>query len=130
MNSFLAITYAFLLSYCPVDSYSTTLGIEEYKNATHVELELGLQILDCINVYAGEETYQVPCNNFFSWFPYTQSYWLGAEYTKSFSDKINLKAGIKHKCQHPVNCWGVQLSGYNRSVTELYVSMTGKIKLF
>lgn len=131
MNNFLAITYAFMLAYSP--SHNIGMGAknaEYYEHETHVVMEVGLELFNCVNLYAGEETYQVPEQNIFNWCPYTQSYWLGAEYEARFNEKLNLKAGIRHKCQHPVECWQVQKSKYDNAYTELYVSVQGKVNLF
>jgi len=131
MSNFLAITYAFMLAYCPY--YNMSMGKEAWEDksdATHVEFQLGLDICGCVNLYAGEETYQVSKEGLTSWQPFTQSYWLGAEYHKDFNDKLMLKAGVRHICQHPVSCWSVQLSKYNKATTELYLGIEGRFDIF
>ena len=130
MNSLLAITYAFFISYCPYHAIGMGKNADYYRSPTHVEFELGATLFDCVNVYAGEETFQVSDGTILSWLPYSQSYWLGLEYEKSFNDVLIVNAGVKHKCQHPMNCADRQLSNYNSAVTELYIKLSGKIPLF
>jgi hypothetical protein len=130
MNNFLAITYAFILAYCPCDNYGIGMTQETYRNSTHVRFEVGLQIIDHINLYAGEETLQVSDKHIFDWLPYTQSYYVGMEYEHKFTEGLNLKAGIRHKCQHPVDGWGCQLSQFNHAITEVYLGVSGKINVF
>lgn len=130
MNNILAITYAFLLAYCPYDQYGIGYKTEIYDNTTHVQFELGLKLFDMVNIYAGEETYQYPSGSILDWQPYTQAYWIGAECEFDFSKKFNVKTGIKHLCQHPVDCWNSQPSDYNRAYTEIYMQVYGKINIF
>lgn len=130
MNSFLAITYAFMLSYCPYHEVGLNNVIEHHQNPTHVSFQLGLDLFDCVHAYAGEETFQVMNDNVLSWFSYSQSYWVGLEYHKSFSDALNLKIGVSHKCQHPLVAWGYEKSDYNFAITELYIGVEGKIDIF
>jgi len=130
MNNLLAITYAFMLAYCPYDNYGVGTIQEKYQNATHAQIEIGLQVLDHINAYAGEETFQIPNGGITSWIPYTQSYYVGAEYEYKLEEGLDLKAGIRHKCQHPVNGWGEQLSQFDHATTEIYMSISGKIDVF
>ena len=99
---------------------------ETYKNATHVQFELGLDFKDLIRVYGGEETYQIP-HDMFNYVPYRQSYWIGLEIHKEFNDSFEIKGGITHKCTHPVNCWNKMLSTSNEASTELYISIKGKL---
>lgn len=130
MNSFLAITYAFMLAYCPSHNIGLGKGYEYHKNPTHVSFQLGLDLFDCVHAYAGEETFQVMDNSLLNWFPYSQSYWVGLEYHKSFSDALNLKVGVSHKCQHPIEVGGKHISDYNVAITELYIGVEGKFDIF
>lgn len=130
MRGILAITYAFMLSYCPYQQIGFNRDVETYYNPTHTAFEIGLDLFDCVNFFAGEETYQSMHKSVISWNPYTQNYWLGVEYHKTFNEKLSLKAGYKHTCQHPLNCWDGQLSAYNYACSELYVGIEGKIDLF
>ena len=130
MNSFLAVTYALMLAYCPYDNYRVGTIQEKYQNATHAQIEIGLQIFDCINAYAGEETFQIPNEGITNWTPYTQSYYIGIEYEYKFVEGLSLKAGIKHECQHPVNSWREQLSQFDHATTEVYLGASGKIDVF
>lgn len=129
MNGFLAITYAFMLAYCPYHDISVDGYTEFRNNPTHASFEIGLELFDCVNVYTGAETYQFACK-LTDWQPYTQSYWIGAEYNKTFGEKFNLSVGYKHKCQHPVECWKIQPSTYNYCCSELYVGIEGKVDIF
>ena len=130
MNNFLAITYAFMLGFCPYDNVGTNETLESFKDATHVQFELGVDILDCVKLYTGEETLQVMDESLFNWKPYTQTYFLGAEFHKDFNEKLTLNAGIKHNCQHPCNSWGEQKSTFNCARTEIYIGVSGKINIF
>ena len=130
MNDILAITYAFMLGFCPYDSVGIDGTVEHFENATHVQFELGVDILDCVKLYAGEETLQVMDGGFFRWFPYTQNYFLGAEFHKDFSEKLTLRAGVKHNCQHPCEAWGEQKGTFNCARTEIYLGVSGKINIF
>lgn len=130
MNGFLAITYAFMLSCCPAHDMGVNKSWEHYENPTHASFQLGLDLFDCVEVYTGEETFQVMNNGILNWCPYSQSYWLGLEYHKSFSDSLNLKVGVSHKCQHPVDAWQEQRSNYNFDITELYIGVEGKFNVF
>ena len=131
MDSILAITYSFLLSFMPYHTLSLDMVQGEYyKNSTHVQFELGLDVKDMFRFYGGEETYQLPYPTIFSNYPYTQTYWIGAEFHKEFNDGFNLKFGVNHKCKHPLNCWNEQLSNSNEAYTEIYIDISGKIKVF
>lgn len=130
MNTFLAITYSFLLGFCPAEDIGMGNNIEYYDNATHVRFELGLDLFDMVRVYTGEETLQIAEPNIFRWMPYTQAYIIGAEYHKEFDEKLSLKAGVSHRCQHPMNAWGVQKSNFNCARTEIYVKVSGKLDIF
>ena len=130
MNNLLAITYAFMLAYCPYDNTSMGEIQEFYQDATHVEFELGLKVFDMISVFAGEETLQVMDGSITNWKPYTQKYWLGAEYGKEFNKKFCINAGIKHYCQHPIDNWNQSSSVYNASRTELYLKLSGQVDIF
>lgn len=130
MNNFLAITYAFMLAYCPEYGVSIDNNTEAYREATHTSFQLGVEVFDCVHIYCGEETYQLPNGSIFSWKPFTQAYWLGAEYRKSFNGKVKLSTGIRHKCQHPLNPCNGQLSHFDQSNTELYVGIEGKVDIF
>lgn len=130
MNNFLAITYAFMLGVCPNPSFGFSDRYEKYECPTHVEYQLGVELFNCVELYTGEETFQVEYENLFNWYPFTQSYWLGVEYHKEFDKKLTVTTGVVHKCQHPVNTWGVQLSDYNYAKTELYVGVSGKFDVF
>ena len=130
MNSLLAITYAFMLSYCPVHAVGMNDVWERHQDPTHVSFQLGLDLFDCVNVYAGEDTFQVINDSVLSWRPYSQSYWVGLEYHKSFSDSLNLKVGVSHKCQHPLYTWRGKISDYNLAITELYIGVEGKFDIF
>lgn len=130
MNSFLAITYAFMLSYCPYHNIGLNKVQEYHQDPTHASFQLGIDLFDCVNVYAGEDTFQVMNGNVLSWKPYSQSYWLGLEYHKSFSDALNLSVGVTHKCQHSLDAWGEKISGYDFAITELYIGVEGKFDIF
>ena len=130
MNGLLAITYAFMLGFCPYDNNGIEKTIEHFDNATHVQFELGIDVLDCVKFYAGEETLQTMDGSLFNWFPYTQNYFVGMEYHKDFNEKLTLKAGVKHNCQHPCEAWGEQNSTFNSARTEIYLGVSGKIEIF
>lgn len=130
MNNFLAITYAFMLAYCPCYNVGVEREKEVYKDSTHAVFQIGVELFNCVDLYAGEETYQVPYENVFKWLPFTQSYWLGVEWHKTFNEKLELYTGIKHKCQHSVNAWNLQLSNFNQAYTELYIGIKGKVDIF
>ena len=130
MNTILAITYSFFLSYIPVHSVSLGTNKEVYENSTHVEFSLGVDVFDIVHVYCGEETYQVPCDSIFDFYPYRQSYLIGIEGHKKFNDSFKIKGGIKHKCTHPLNCWNKQYSNLNESKTEIYIDVSGKLNIF
>lgn len=130
MNNFLAITYAFMLAYCPYDNVSVNDKWETYNNPTHVQFELGVKLLDKVELFAGEETLQVKGEDITNWIPYTQSYWAGARYVKEFNDKLILDTGIKHFCQHPVKSWKKTCGTFNASRTDFYVKVSGKVDIF
>lgn len=128
MNTILAITYSFFLSYVPMYDIGFNKYSETYDNSTHVEFIIGMDVLDMLYFYSGEETYQIPCT-FFDWQPYRQSYLLGTELHKKF-DSFEIKGGIKHKCLHPINSWNNQISTSNESFTEVYINISGKFNIF
>lgn len=136
MNTFLAITYSFFLSWVPMQTLGASNPVldksisEHYFNATHVEFQLGLDLFNAVHLYTGEGTYQVPDHSFWNWEPYRQIYWLGIEYYHEFNDSLNLKAGVNHRCSHPVSCWSTPLSVMNDSATEVYIEVSGKLPLF
>ena len=130
MNNFLAITYAFMLAYCPYDNVSVNNKWEIYNNPTHVQFELGVKLFDKVELFAGEETLQVKGKDITNWIPYTQSYWAGARYVKEFNDKLILDTGIKHFCQHPVKAWKETCGTFNASRTDFYVKVSGKVDIF
>lgn len=131
MRGILAITYAFMLSCCPYQTIGYEYQTESYSNPTHTAFEIGLDLFNCIGLSAGEETYQTESNgSIFSWNPYTQSYWVKAEYHKTFSKGLSVKAGYKHICQHPVDYWNKQPSYYNYTCSEIYVGIEGRVDLF
>ena len=129
MNNFLAITYAFMLGFCPYDEVGINETVEHFDNPTHVQFELGINVLDCVKLYAGEETLQV-ADSLFNWIPYTQSYFVGVEYHKDFSEKLALSAGVRHNCQHPCKAWDKQNSTFNSARTEIYLGVSGKVNIF
>lgn len=130
-SSILALTYAFTLSFIPLHNVGTGVkeSTEEYCNATYVNYELGLEALDMFALYTGESTRQVPNSSIASWKPYNQTYYLGAEVHKEFNEGLFVALGVKHLCSHPVNSWNKQLSSYNESYTEIYISVSGKLDL-
>lgn len=130
MNGFLAITYAFMLSFCPYQEMEIGHEFEHFDKSTHTEITIGLELFNCVNLFAGEGTYQVSNVGITSWRPYTQKYIVGVEYHKTFNDKLKLKVGYKHECHHPVEEWKIQLSTYNYCCSELYVGIEGKIDIF
>jgi hypothetical protein len=130
MNNFLAVTYAFMLGFCPVDQIGTNETFESYENASHTQFELGVDLFNAVHIYGGEETFQRAKGSLFNWYPYTQSYWIGAEYHKTFNEKFSLTAGVNHKCQHPVDTWEEHASTFNGSRTEIYLKVSGKIEIF
>ena len=130
MNNFLAVTYAFMLGFCPYDEVGVNGSVERFNNASHVQFELGVDVLDCVKFYAGEETLQTMEGGLFNWFPYTQSYFVGMEYHKDFGEKLTLRAGMKHNCQHPCEAWGEQNSTFNSARTEIYLGVSGKINIY
>lgn len=130
MNSIIAITYAFMLGVCPLQAMGFGTNYEEFVDPTHASFEIGVDLYDCVKLYAGEETYQIKDGSLFNWLPYTQSYWVGASFHKEVSDSMKLSVGITHKCQHPVDAWGIQLSDYNYACTEIYVGIDGKFEVF
>lgn len=130
MNNFLAITYAFMLGFCPVDQFGTNKSVESYENTTHTQFELGIDLFNSVHLYGGEETFQSAHSSLFNWYPYTQSYWVGAEYHKTFNEKFSLIAGMNHRCQHPVDTWTEQVSTFNSSRTEIYIKLSGKVDIF
>lgn len=130
-NSILALTYAFTLSFVPLHHVGTGVkeNTETYYNATYVNYELGLEALDMFAIYTGESTRQTPGRTIFTWQPYNQTYYLGAEVHKEFNQGLFVALGIKHLCSHPVNCWRNQPSGYNEAYTEVYIGVNGKLDL-
>lgn len=130
MNNILAITYAFMLAYCPMQQFGMGKTVEDFNEPTHAVYQLGLDFFDCVSLIGGEETYQVADGGWDNWQPYTQSYWLKLEYHKTFNEKLTFRTGFKHKCQHSVECWGEQLSNFNYSCSEIYMGIEGKIDLF
>ena len=129
MNTILAITYSFFLSYMPIHSIGFNENSESYKNSTHVEFTLGADIFDIVHVYCGEETYQIPQNPF-EYCPYRQSYLIGIEGHKEFNDSFKIKGGVRHKCIHPIECWNKQYSKSDEAFTEIYIDISGKFKVF
>ena len=130
MPSFLAITYAFFLSYMPCHEFSIERNkMQRYTNATQVGYEIGIDLFDCVHLYTGEETKQYPIN-IASWWPYTQGYYLGVEYHKIFNEQLGIKVGLQHRCDHPVTCWGEEENNYNAAVTSIYLSVEGRIPVF
>lgn len=130
MNTILAITYTFLLSFCPYDNIGVGNNSTHHDNATHVQYELGADLFNTVRLFTGEETYQVPFSDFFSWTPYSQVYYVGVEYHHEFDEKLSVSAGATHTCQHPLNVWGTQKSDFNRGKTEIYVKVSGKLDIF
>lgn len=130
MNNFLAITYAFMLGFCPYDNTGMNKTKECFEDATHVQFELGVDVCDTFRIYAGEETLQTMDGSIFSWFPYTQSYTIGAEYHKEVSEKLSVIAGVNHKCQHPMSAWDVKPSTLDSARTEVYIKLSGKVDIF
>ena len=131
MDTILAITYSFLLSFMPLHNVSLEKYGNSYKNATHVKFEFGLDFKDTIRIYGGEETYQVPYPDIFNCYPYRQTYQLGIEFHKEFNDSFNVKFGVNHSCTHPVNCWYTVLCNTNEGVSaEIYIDISGKVKVF
>lgn len=129
MNTILAVTYAFMLGFMPCDWTGTPDNRIIHKNATHVKYEIGLDLFDCVHLYTGEDTKQTPVT-LFNWYPYTQKYYVGAEYHKTFNEAFTLKAGVRHECNHPVSCWGAQTDKYNDSATEFYIGFYGKVDIW
>ena len=130
MNNFLAITYAFMLGFCPYDDIGSNKTFEHFENATHVQFELGIDVFNCVKVCAGEETLQTMDENLFNWYPYTQNYFVGMEFHKELDERLSIAGGIKHNCQHPLNAWDKQCSTFDSSRTELYIKVSGKINVF
>lgn len=130
MNTFLAITYSFLLSFCPYDSVGFSTASIRQENATRVEFELGLDLFGMVRLYTGEETMQVADPNIFDWFPYSQAYFIGAEYHHEFDEKLCLSAGVSHRCQHPISAWGKRKTLFNSTRTEIYIKISGKLDIF
>ena len=129
MNTLLALTYSFLLATMPSDNVGLKGEREAHRNATQVTYELGLKIADTVHLYTGEETKQTMAEGIFNWLPYQQTYYLGAEYCHSFSQRFELKAGVKHECSHPANCWDVQESTFDSAYTQWYIKLSGEIPL-
>lgn len=130
MPSFLAITYAFFLAYMPQHNFSTEqTKMQQYNNATQVGYEIGADLFDCVRLYTGEETKQYPIN-ITNWCPYTQEYYLGAEYHKMFNEQLGIKMGVHHRCAHPVFSWNSEANAYNSSITSIYLSIEGRIPVF
>lgn len=128
--SFLAITYAFFLSYMPYYEYSVEQNnVQRYTNATQVGYEIGIDLFDCVRIYTGEETKQYPLN-IVSWCPYTQEYCLGIEYHKVFNEQLGIKLGLQHKCEHPVVSWTREVNEYNSAVTSIYLGVEGRVPIF
>lgn len=130
MNSLLAITYAFMLSYCPYHEMAVGEMYERYDNPTHTSFQIGLELFDYVNLFAGEETYQKMKDSVYRWKPYSQSYWVGAEYYQEFGEEMKLTVGYKHLCQHPVESWGKQSSNYNFAYSQLHIGIEGKLNVF
>ena len=130
MNTILAITYSFFLSFVPAYSLQGNKYVELYENSTHVNIEVGLDVCDIFHIYCGEETYQIASDTILNNVPYRQSYLIGAECHKKFNDMFNVKCGIMHKCTHPVNCWNAQQSNFNEASTEIYINVGGKFTIF
>lgn len=129
MNTFLALTYSFMLGFMPLDEFTSTKGTVVMNNATHVSYELGLDVLECVHLFTGEETWQVPEGSA-NWRPYRQKYFLGAEYYKEFNEALNLKVGIRHDCAHPIAPWNKSYVSSDMSATEMYVRIEGKFDLW
>lgn len=135
MDSIIAITYSFLLTFMPYHHIAISENkVEKHQNPTHVEMQLGVDLFDFVHFYASEETYQVPVGNLkddtFEFFPYRQSYYLGVELHKKFNDSFEITGGVGHKCMHPPLCWNQSMSISNEAYTEIYVNVSGKIKAF
>ena len=130
MNSFLAITYSFMLAYCPYDQMVADTQWELYNDVTHVQFELGVDLQNKIRFYAGEETLQTMDGSITNWFSYTQNYWGGAEYREDICDKLTVFIGASHSCRHPLSVWGNQPSNFNTSRTEIYLKVSGKVEIF
>ncbi len=129
MNTLLALTYSFFLATMPYDNVGFKGDYEQHFNPTHVTYELGLKIADIVHVYTGEDTKQIQDGSIFRWCPYQQTYYVGIEYCHDFSKQLELRAGVKHECSHPVNCWETQESSFDSSYTEWYIRVGGEIPL-
>ena len=130
MPSFLAITYSFFLSYMPYHHYAVDQNkIQRYTNATRVGYEIGADLFDCVHLYTGGNTNQYPVK-FTSLCPYTQEYYLGMEYHKTFKEQLGIEVGIQHRCIPPVISWGKASNDYNSTVTSRYVSVEGRLPVF
>lgn len=129
MNTILAVTYAFFLSYMPYDNFATTKGVQYITDPTHVGYELGLDIFDCVQLYTGEETWQI-VESTTCWRPYRQSYYLGAEFHKKFSDSVELNVGIKHLCSHPVTSWERTQDIDEQAYTKMYIGVKGRFDIW
>lgn len=130
MNNFLAITYAFMLAFCPYDNIGIGEIEELNRNLTDVTIQIGIELFDSLKLYAEEETRQTAGVDLFNWRPYTQVYSLGAEYNKSFNDSFEFYTGVYHKCQHPVACWEKPKSEFNGAYTAFYIGIKGKVDIF
>ena len=128
MKDLLVIYYLFAFAFLPKQEL-TSKQTEVYNNTTHIEFELSADVYNMIRVFGGEETYQLPEKNL-SFNPYRQAYWIGLEYHKEFNNSLSLRFGVQHKCTHPVNSWEKQLSKNNEDFTEIYVSLSGRVKVF
>ena len=128
--SFLAITYSFFLSYMPYYNYAVDQNkVQRHTNSTRVGYDLRADLFDCVHLYTGENANQYPVK-FTSWCPYTQEYYLGAEYPKTFKKQLGITVGVQHRCIHPVVSWGVTSNEYNSGVTSAYLSVEGRIPVF
>ena len=129
MNTLLALTYSFFLATMPYDSVGLKGKQEFHQNATLATYELGVKIADHVHLYTGESTKQIIYDSMFNWLPYQQTYYVGVEYCHDFSKQLELKAGVKHECSHPANCWNIQESTFNSAYTEWYIRIGGEISL-
>lgn len=129
MSNFLAIVYAFGLSYMPMNNVGYNDKIFNYENSTRIEFELGLQFFNMFTLYGGENTEQVPDGNVFNWMPYNQEYYVGLKFEKSIKS-MNVLLDMKRSCSHPINCWGETKGTVNKSRFEITFKVSGKIDIF
>lgn len=133
MKSILALVYLFNVSWLPFSSYgmNTEKGYYtmNYENPTSVNFQLGLEVMDLVTVYGGEKTNQLYMGQM-SFDSFEQQYYCGIDVHYSFSEALNLSAGLYRQCTHPVQPWEKSSGCFDTCSLDIYLQVSGKIKLF